>query len=202
MNKMIKNLVSVAIVSIALSTMVLAQSKNEERKVSGFINLGGGLGTPYVKEPYLKSQLPINPSITIERPASSPSVNPNGTDGLNEIWQLVSDRITIGGNVAYGLRKFKYANVDYKFNLLYINARSSLHVLKGRKFDPYLGASFGYVAVFSTLEDYGTTAGIANGFGYSYFGGVRYLITKNFGCFAEIGNSPLAVATFGLTFNK
>jgi len=85
-------------------------------------------------------------------------------------------------------------------------AIASYHFNLNNNFNPYVSIVIGSLTIQGSTEASGYGAGSIGGGRYSTSGmlfginaGVRYFFTSNIGLFAELGYSPISIATLGLT---
>ncbi len=123
----------------------------------------------------------------------------------------VSDRIGMGVNVAYATNQWDYTyrsdsstyKQTTKRSTYSILARFNYHFGNSDKFDPYLGMGLGYRNAKWTVEDNGPdNSGVElkslMPFGMELTIGARYLVSPNFGFYAEVGAAK-SVAQVGVS---
>lgn len=172
-----KGLLLVALMGLACTVSSQSAFKQGQNEIS----VGLGLGSPFWGTGF-KASLPVNPQVSFER--------------------AFTDELSIGGTVSYASSKYDYSSFgsDYsiKYNALFVGARGAYHFPVNSKFDPYLGASLGYVVV-SVSDNQGSTAAAASGIGYGAFAGAKYFFQENIGAYAELGYSSLSLLSLGIT---
>ena len=175
-----KKLFLTAIASFLLTTLILAQEGNSFEKGVSDINIGVGIGNLYWGSGFSNS-LGVNPTASYE--------------------YGVTDRISIGGNISYSAAKFSSGGYEIKYSGILIGPRGAYHFATSPKFDPYVGATLGYVIVSVTDNSGGSFGGAkASGVGLGAFLGARYFPSSSFGFHAEIGYTSFSFLTAGISF--
>jgi hypothetical protein len=113
-----------------------------------------------------------------------------------------TDEISGGGYLAYSRYDYGVANVHYSF--IDFGVRASYHFAKllklsEKRFDPYAGASLGFVAS-SYNNDYANYNDPYNGgFRPGIYAGARWFFNEKVGVFGELGFA-VSVISVGATF--
>ncbi|WP_270087843.1 hypothetical protein [Sphingobacterium sp. SYP-B4668] len=105
--------------------------------------------------------------------------------------QAVSDRISVGGYLAYARKKESWNDYgEWKYSYLLAAARASYHLkVDSERFDPYGGIMLGYNVASvkwggEGSEPISTSAG---GLMWGVYVGSRYWASDKVGAFAEVG---------------
>ena len=170
-------------VAIPLFTFVLfAQNSGVEKVYSkgvNLLNLGVGFGNIYFGASY-NSSLGVNPTVSYE--------------------YAINDKFSIGGVLAYTSVKSNILGDKFKNTGIMIGPRGSYHFATTNKFDPYVGATMGYVIVSSSSSDYPDIKAKASGVGGGFYIGARYFPKNTFGFHAEFGYTSFSFLTTGVSF--
>lgn len=170
----------------SLSTLfvyALSYAQNDEglsfSKGTSDVNIGVGIGTFYWGSG-VTNTLGVNPTISYE--------------------YGITDKFSIGGNISYSAAKFSSFGDEIKYSGILIGPRGAYHFATSEKFDPYVGATLGYVIVSVTDNSGGAVAAKASGIGLGAFLGARYFPGSSFGFHAEIGYTSFSFLTAGVSF--
>ncbi|HVT84097.1 MAG TPA: outer membrane beta-barrel protein [Chitinophagaceae bacterium] len=142
------------------------------------LNIGVGIGTFYWGSG-VTNTLGVNPTLSYE--------------------YGVSDKFSVGGHLSISSAKYSSFGYDVKYTGVLIGPRGSYHFATTEKFDPYVGATLGYVIV-SVTDNTGYPGAKASGVGLGGFLGARYFPGNSVGIHAEIGYTSFSFLTAGVTF--
>jgi hypothetical protein len=169
-------------VSIALLLSVTGFAQKGEgsafSKGTSDINIGVGIGTFYWGSG-VTNTLGVNPTFSYE--------------------YGVSDKFSVGGHLSYSAAKFSSYGYEVKYSGILIGPRGSYHFGTSEKFDPYVGATLGYVIV-SVSDNTGYPGAKASGLGLGGFLGARYFPGSSVGFHAELGYTSFSFLTAGVSF--
>jgi hypothetical protein len=184
--------VALALVALVTGGGVFSQEKTwynsyapeiEGSKI--FVNAGIGFGLL----PYKMSLPPISASVEY---------------GLDNI------PLSLGGYFGIAGYNEDIGRANYSATMAGIAARAAWHFNFIRNLDTYVGLNLGFMLYKQTVETqgdtyYGTTVAGSkvendlNTFYYAFNIGGRYFFTKNIGAYIELGYSPIAIASLGLS---
>jgi len=115
----------------------------------------------------------------------------------------VSDRISVGGYLAYARKKESYNEYgEWKYSYVLAAARGSYHLkVNSERFDPYGGAMLGYNVASVKWSGDGSepVSASAGGFMWGVHIGTRYWASQKVGAFAELGYGA-TVLNVGVAF--
>ncbi|HVZ96053.1 MAG TPA: outer membrane beta-barrel protein [Chitinophagaceae bacterium] len=144
------------------------------------VNIGVGIGTFYWGSGVTNS-LGVNPTISYE--------------------YGVTDKIGVGGNLSYSAAKYSSQGYTVKYSGVLVGPRGAYHFANSTKFDPYVGATLGYVIVSVTDNNGGGNyAAKGSGVGLGIFLGARYYPSSSVGIHAELGYTSFSFLTAGVSF--
>lgn len=173
----------IVLTSLSLLLFSLAALSQDEGGSFGegtsVVNLGVGIGTFYWGSGVTNS-LGINPTISYE--------------------YGVTDKFGVGGNLSYSAAKYSANGFSVKYSGLLIGPRGAYHFANSVKFDPYVGATLGYVIVSVKDNSGGNYTAKGSGLGLGIFLGGRYYPSSSVGIHAEIGYTSFSFLTAGVTF--
>lgn len=167
-------------VALLICALSFAQNKeaNSFGKGTSDVNIGVGIGTFYWGSGVTNS-LGVNPTFSYE--------------------YGVSDKFSVGGNISYSAAKFSSYGYNVKYTGILIGPRGAYHFGTSEKFDPYVGATLGYVIV-SVSDNTNYPGAKASGVGLGGFLGARYFPGSSFGFHAELGYTSFSFLTVGISF--
>lgn len=117
--------------------------------------------------------------------------------------QAITDRISVGGYLAYAQEKETYGGIgDWKYTYILAAARGSYHLkVNSDKFDPYGGLMLGYNIASVKWNGSGAepVSSSAGGVLWGIHIGSKYWFTDKIGAFAELGYGA-SVLSAGLSF--
>ncbi len=142
------------------------------------VNIGVGIGTFYWGSGVTNS-LGVNPTVSYE--------------------YGVSDKFSVGGHLSFSAAKFSAYGDVVKYTGILIGPRGSYHFATSAKFDPYVGATLGYVIV-SVTDNSGYPGAKGSGVGLGFFLGARYFPGSSVGFHAELGYTSFSFLTAGISF--
>ena len=174
-----KSIFTISTFLFALMSFAQSEKGKSFQKGVGVANLGVGIGNFYWGSGTTNT-LGVNPTISYEK--------------------AVSDKFSVGGNISFSGASFSSGGYKIKYTGILVGPRSSFHFATSDKFDPYVGATLGYVIVnVSDNSGYlGSVKGSGVGLGF-YLGG-RYFASSSFGFHAELGYSSFSFLTGGISF--
>lgn len=175
-----KKILSATSIALLLSIASFAQ-KDESiafSKGTSDINIGVGIGTLYWGSG-VTNTLGVNPTFSYE--------------------VGVSDKFSVGGHLSISAAKITSGPYKVKYTGILVGPRGSYHFATSEKFDPYVGATLGYVIV-SVSDNSGYPGAKASGVGVGGFLGARYFPHSSFGFHAELGYTSFSFLTAGISF--